>query len=82
MEMHGCRSSEALHVLDAQEQQPAEVIAPAPVSFEYPNSDTVVIRIPRPSESASLQASHLPSFCVCMQPYELRVIFLMRSQRK
>lgn len=50
------RLNEALHVLDTQET-PA-VIAPAPVSVEYPNSDTVVIRLPRPSEPSSLQASH------------------------
>lgn len=48
-------------MLDSQDG-PA-VIAPAPVSMEnYPDSDTVVIRIPRPNEAAaSLQAKFLLS---------------------
>lgn len=51
----GAHRLEALHILDAQEAP--VVIAPAPVSVEYPNSDTVVIRVPRPEDGASsLQA--------------------------
>ena len=56
MDWAGAHRLEALHILDAQQEAP-EVIAPPPASLEYPNSDTVVIRIPRPEDGAtSLQA--------------------------
>ncbi len=44
------------------------MIAPAPVSVEYPNSDTVVIRVPRPGDGASSLQARSYWFLMCCVP--------------